>query len=138
MKTLISIPLIILILFTGISVKFASHYCGGYVVATKVSLTGELATCGMESGHEINTLQQILKNHCCDNITSAYSISNNYFASSYNIEEPGQVVTNLLLSPSGYLYNDETLINPAFCEIKPPGNYNPSSVDQKVLCIFRI
>jgi hypothetical protein len=138
MKTLISIPLMILILFTGVSVKFASHYCGGYMVATKVSLTGELATCGMESGYEINDLQQIIKNHCCDNIASAYSISNNYLTSAYNIEEPGQVVTNLLLSPSGYLYSNETFIALSVDGIKPPGNYDPNSVDQKVLCIFRI
>ena len=138
MKTLISIPLLILILFTGISVRFSSHYCGGYIVATKISLTGEMATCGMESGNEINTIQQILKNHCCDNIASAYSISNNYFASSFNIEEPGQVLSNFIPGTSGYICIDETFITPSFNEIKPPGNYTPNSVDRPVLCIFRI
>jgi hypothetical protein len=138
MKTILSIPLIILILFTGVSVKFATHYCGGYVAATKVSLTGELATCGMESGSESKTLQQTLGNHCCDNTLSAYSICNNYFASSFNIEVPGQLVTNLLLSPYGYLSNYETNFNTSLSEIKPPGIYNPNSVDRPVLCIFRI
>ena len=48
MKRIVSIPLLFIILFSGINVKFASHYCGGNFSGTKVSLTGELATCGME------------------------------------------------------------------------------------------
>ena len=41
MKNVISIPLALLILFTGINVQIASHYCGGNFAAAKVSLTGK-------------------------------------------------------------------------------------------------
>jgi hypothetical protein len=138
MKTLISIPLIILILFTGISVKFATHFCGGYVAATKVSLTGELATCGMERQCDKNSLQYTYKNNCCDDITSAYSICNNFFASSYNFDDPGQQVVNMFAVPSGYLSNQETFIITSDSDFRPPGTNHPNSVDRPVLCIFRI
>lgn len=138
MKTFLSIPLIILVLFTGIKVNFAVHYCGGYVAATKVSLTGELATCGMESKSDNNTQQESFNKHCCDDITSAYSICNNYFASSYNFDDPGQQVINMITVPSGYLSNKETIINTSNNDIRPPGTNHPNSVDRPVLCIFRI
>ena len=138
MKSIISIPLIVLILFTGISVKFATHYCGGYVAATKVSLTGELATCGMERQSDNNPLQDTYNNNCCDDLTSAYSICNNYFASSYNFDDPGRQVINMIAVPSGYISNQETIINTSFNDIRPPGTNLPNSVDRPVLCIFRI
>ncbi len=138
MKTLISIPLIILILFTGISVKFATHYCGGYVAATKVSLTGELATCGMERPSDNNSLQDTYNNNCCDDITSAYSICNNYISSSYFVNDPGQQVTYVIDVPADYMSNQEIIINTSNNNIKPPGTNYPNSVTLPALCIFRI
>ena len=138
MKSIISIPLIILILFTGISVKFATHYCGGYVAATKVSLTGELATCGMESKPDYNTQQETFDKHCCDDIISAYSICNNYFASSYNFDNPRRQVINMIAVPAGYLNNQEKFTITSNNDFRPPGTNHPNSVDRPVLCIFRI
>ena len=138
MKSIISIPLIVLILFTGISVKFTTHFCGGYVAATKVSLTGELATCGMERPSDNNSLQDTYNNNCCDDITSAYSICNNFFASSYNFDDSGRQVINMIEVPVGYLSNQETISNTSNNDIRPPGTNHPNSVDRPVLCIFRI
>jgi hypothetical protein len=138
MKTIISIPLIILILFSGISVKFATHYCGGSVAATKVSLTGELATCGMESTTDNNTQHDTFNKHCCDDITSAYSICNNYIPSYHFVKEPGQQVISMIGVPADYLSNQETIINTSNNDIRPPGTNYPNSVTRQALCIFRI
>lgn len=138
MKAILSIPLIILILFSGISVKFATHFCGGYVAATKISLTGELATCGMERPSDSNSLQNTYKNKCCEDVTSAYAIGNNYIPSYCFLKELGQHVINLIAVPAGYLSNQEIVINTSYENIRPPGNHHPNSVDQLVLCIFRI
>ena len=81
MKKILSIPLIMLILFTGVTVNFATHYCGGSVAATKVSLTGKLATCGMEGTSDNKTNEGLYKNHCCDDVTAAYTLSSNYIPS---------------------------------------------------------
>jgi hypothetical protein len=138
MKTLLSIPLVILILFTGINVEFSTHYCGGSVAAIKISLNGEIATCGMESGIDNYSAQQILRNHCCDNIASIYSICNIFSSSSFNIEEQGSSFTNLLFSSVAYKCDFDIPDITIFNKIKPPGNYYQNRVDLPVLCIFRI
>jgi hypothetical protein len=128
----------ILVLFTGINVKFATHYCGGQVAGTKVSLTGELASCGMETDSDNNTHQQAINYHCCDNSVPEYSICNNYFGSSYKIEEPVSQSNELpFLQPVDFS-KSELSIPVSFIEIKPPGIFCPNSVDHPVICIFRI
>jgi hypothetical protein len=138
MKTILSIPLIILILFTGVSVKFATHYCGGNVAATKISLTGEFATCGMTTDSENHTQQQTITHHCCDNTLSAYSICNTYFASAYDAVFNGQVAADNILNPIDYILDKKIIINITNYQSKPPGSFNANSVDRPVLCIFRI
>ena len=138
MKIILSIPLIILILFTGVSVKFATHYCGGYVSDTKISLTGELATCGMESDLESHTQQQTLRHHCCDNTLTTYSICNTFFASTYDADYQGQPLTNNIFIPRDYTIDNKIIIDITNNQSKPPGSFNPNSVDLPVLCIFRI
>jgi hypothetical protein len=138
MRTLVSIPLILLILFSGISVKFATHYCGGYVAATKVSLTGELATCGMEQTSHNNSSQENYRHKCCEDVTSSYSICNNYLSSSYSVNDPGQPVIHTFFVPADILINQVSAINTSFISTKPPGTYSPNSVERPALCIFRI
>jgi hypothetical protein len=138
MKKLISIPLIILLLFSGISVKFATHYCGGFVAATKVSLDGELATCGMEHPSENNSLQDTYNNKCCDDVTSAYSICSNYYPCSYSVNDPGLQVIYTIDIPVDYLYYQQVTINNAGNNIRPPGDNSPNSVTLPQVCVFRI
>ena len=138
MKTIISIPLMLLILFSGISVKFATHYCGGHFAATKVSLTGELATCGMESSSDNNSFGNSFNKHCCDDITSAYSISDNYIPSSYDVKEPWQHVLNLIVVPAGFPVNQEKIVYTSCNSIRPPGINYPNSVARPAICVFRI
>lgn len=138
MKTILSIPLIMLMLFTGISVKFATHYCGGFVSDTKISLTGELATCGMESDAESQTQQQTLRHHCCDNTLTAYSFCNTFFGSTYDVDNQEQQLINNIFIPVDYIIDSKININILNNHTKPPGYFNPNSVDRRVLCIFRI
>lgn len=138
MKTILSIPLIILILFSGVIVSFATHYCEGSVVATKISLTGEQATCGMEQTSSDNPLIDKFVNHCCDNVTSVYSICNTYFPSAYNVEDPILKVISVFVVPYDYLSKPEIANNTLKTNIRPPGCYTPNSVTLPDLCIFRI
>jgi len=138
MKTILSIPLIILILFTGVSVKFATHYCGGNVSSTKISLTGEFATCGMKTDFEHHSQQQTITHNCCDNTLSAYSICNTYFSSTYDAVFNGQAANDNILNPIDYILDNKIIINITNNQSKPPGSFNPNSVDRPVLCIFRI
>jgi hypothetical protein len=138
MKTLLSIPLTLLILFSGINIRYAAHFCGGNLVATKVTFSGELATCGMESKSESKSSDLAFNNHCCDNITTAYSICNNYIPSSLYLKESGQQVTSVTFIPVVNPSDQKILSNYLKTSKRPPGVDHPDSFDCQVLCIFRI
>lgn len=138
MKTFLSIPLILLILFTGISVNFSTHYCHGSVAATKISLKGEIATCGMESGSAVTAAAISLNKHCCDDISSSYSICNIFYSSTYAMEYPCQKVTSIIDVEINSVSN-QAIINITSNEIiKPPGDTYINSITCPVLCVFRI
>jgi len=138
MKTIISIILIILLLFSGISVKFATHYCGGYVAGTKVSLTGELATCGMERQSVDKSLETTCSKSCCEDVTSSYSICNKYVTTSYSFNVQKQQVINMVFVSPCSINGQEALTHPSNNNTRPPGIYHPNSVSRPVLCIFQI
>jgi hypothetical protein len=138
MKKVLSIPLILLILFSGISVKFATHYCHGSVAATKVSLTGEPATCGMESQSVNTPFYNSYSKHCCYDVISAYSICNNYLSSSHIVIYPFQKISCSIDIPTVYIDNQAIASIITNEIIKPPGYNSPNSVDRPLLCVFRI
>ena len=78
MKKILSIPLIILILGSGMTLNVATHYCCGKVAATKVSLSPRLASCGMEIPSVNKLTEDAISKHCCEDKISAYSFDTNY------------------------------------------------------------
>jgi len=135
---MLSIPLIMLILFSGITVNFATHYCGGSVAATKVSLNGELATCGMENNAtDNNSTGDFYSSHCCDDVTAFYSLNCNYIPSFSFVIVLSLQNHFLTERPVDIAFNNTPIISS--CEtIRPPGTNNPNSVDRPVLCVFQI
>jgi hypothetical protein len=138
MKTVLSIPLIILLTFSGISVKFAAHYCGGTVAATKISLTGEPATCGMEKPFVSHSILSIYTNKCCEDVVSAYSLCNNYIASSSLICDSGQNIISIMFSSFPDQVSQQISHNSSDTNVRPPGAYFPNQVSRSVLCVFII
>ena len=138
MKILISIPLIILLFFSGVSVKFATHYCHGNVAATQISFSGELATCGMEELKDICSSQETFGMHCCEDVRSSYSISNIYIPSTFTIEAPiVQDIKNFAI-PADY-HNAQFASDFNHTRIiRPPGTFQIDCLDPQVLCVFRI
>jgi hypothetical protein len=138
MKSVLSISLSVLILFSGINIRYAAHYCGGNVVATKISLSGELATCGMEPGEANNSSSVTIKTHCCEDITSQFTINNTYVASLSTTDLPGQkIIDNGFFSLDHLIIRGYPLIN-FFNDIRPPGNIHSITDLASVLCTFRI
>lgn len=134
MRKIISIPVIILILFSGITVNLAFHYCGGMLADKSISLLGTPASCGMEvdSDHQ----QTGMKRLCCENTLSSYTFNNTYIPTSVKdvsadhenavVEVFSALFTNLAAS-----FSPEVLV-------RPPGGYSPYDVDLVSICIFRI
>jgi hypothetical protein len=139
MKHIIAIPLSLLILFTGINVKIASHYCGGNFAAAKVSLTGKTASCGMEHQSNEKPAEHLFSRHCCDDVISSVSISINYVPSSFcYIPVTGQDINNTFITQDQLAIIQPVTISSVSGSKRPPGRFSPSDVEQQVICIFQI
>jgi hypothetical protein len=139
MKHIIAIPLALLILFTGINVKIASHYCGGNFSAVKVSLTGKMASCGMENQSVAKPSEDLFSRHCCDDVISSVSISTNYVPSSFcYIPVAGQEINNTFITQDQLVIIQPVTISAISGSKRPPGGFSPSDVEQQVICIFQI
>ena len=138
MRKVLSIPLALLILFSGLTVNIATHYCCGMPVETMVSLSGELATCGMEQVKTITSSQEVFTNHCCENVVSSRTFNNNFIPSFYFLNNP-----DFQIIDAAYLPFENSALNSGFKFfsseiIRPPGTNTLFQSKQESLCIFRI
>ena len=138
MKRLLYIPLVLLITFSGISLKYAAHYCKDFQVASKISLTGKLADCGMENQKVNNHEGYNIKSHCCDNLTISFLLNSNYLFKSVLVVEKGN--THYITINSHIISLDRTGESslPVNVLFRPPGSVCPNSVALQSLCTFRI
>ncbi|MGB4292119.1 MAG: hypothetical protein WBJ37_04450 [Bacteroidales bacterium] len=117
----------------------AEHYCGGIFVASKVSFTGNLASCGMSCMEEgINETGQAehLKTHCCDDYRTLLSVANDYkptnntykiFFSFKPVLFPALLIRTR--QPESEIYHNH---------IKPPGYFSINDVNLNDICVLRI
>ena len=139
MRTLLAIPLMLLIPFSGISLKYAAHYCRGNQVATKISLTGELASCGMEQSPEPSVHGMIIKTKCCDNVTTSYSFNGNYIPTYHNtLRQLNNLTAKISFAVTGMPVAYIPIIHDTINISKPPGFNYPDLMDRSRLCILRI
>ncbi|MCJ7448793.1 MAG: hypothetical protein MUO72_13985 [Bacteroidales bacterium] len=141
MKTIISIPLIILILFSGISVKFATHFCGGKIAGSKISISGKLASCGMEDDHKGNSLPIFgtqLSQHCCDDVVTYLGIDTDFTPSFYTVPEYYRVNVKILNVPAGFPLDSSVALSTFCTDASPPCALKFTSVDLSDICVFRI
>ncbi len=130
--------MIILVLFSGISIKYSAHFCSGTVVATMFSLKGGTATCGMEDENGSNTVTDLFKTHCCDNVSASLQFKINYIPSSV------YTIGNLTLQghhsflPYISSIGNSLVYYTTTGNIRPPGSRNFDPCTPESLCILRI
>lgn len=141
MKKSLSILTVLLLVAGMLHFSVARHYCGGTLAATKVSLSGALATCGMEAEYESCRHDQNgdqVESHCCDDDLTSYSIDNNYPPSARTASE---------FSPAKIAVPDMSFLFPSrstevksrtWSDIGPPGILMTSSVDLAEIRTLRI
>lgn len=139
MKYIISILLSGSLLISGMGIRIATHYCGGSLAATRVSLTGVSASCGMEGCDlDHSTLESTFTNLCCENHLSSYFLNDFSSSSTYTVNQPiveiNQIFSLIPNPDAGFaaLVNQE--VNPK----PPPGALFSSHISSSSLCIFRI
>ena len=139
MKKAVSISLTLLMLIAVLHFSIATHYCGGYVAASKISLSGKLATCGMEDGDfDMPQTGTSYHTHCCDNVLTYFGINNNYFPSFTFIPESYNNDFQVFSIPISLAINSISSFKIINTIVNPPGDSDIKSVDLSAICIYRI
>lgn len=118
----------------------ATHFCDGKETAIKISLTGKLADCGMESSEKELPLApetKIIK-HCCDDIVTFCVIDSNYAPSFSFVPETYQFDFQVLAIPIDLSAKSQTDINLLYANVSPPGVLMSTNVALSNICVFRI
>lgn len=139
MKKGISISLIILISIGMLNLSITNHYCGGKIAASKVSLIGHLANCGMEVTDTQVTHSGInFTKRCCNDVVIS-NLTDSYYISSFS-SVPGsyQFKFQILGVPVLYSFYPVPIFKSADTNVIPPGGLMSMQVDLSAICIYRI
>lgn len=120
-------------------ISVAMHYCGVKEVDSKLSLTGKLASCDMETcENEIPSSGTNYTNHCCDDVVTFCVIDNNYAPSFSFVPESYQFNFQVLAIPVALPARSQVDIIPLYARVNPPGALMSTNVDLSNICVFRI
>jgi hypothetical protein len=105
----------------------------------KISVTGKLASCGMEDTDSNSTLPgTYFKDHCCDDEVSVFAVDNNYSASSLEFKAFSPQMLQVFLVPENFTIHSLSTINVRSTDGSPPGDLLLSDVSLPKICVFRI
>ena len=141
MKKAFSILTVFLVLAAMLQITVARHYCGGDLAASKVSLSGKLATCGMEGTEESCPLKlpgRHLKSHCCDDVVTIYFTDNIYTHEFSVLPETNRTNNHVLDLPVSLIAYFLDIKPPFYTDLSPPPFPISTSVDLAEICVFRI
>jgi hypothetical protein len=139
MKKIVPILLSLVMLAAVMHFSVATHYCGGKIAETKVSLTGKLASCGMEDDdNDLPLTGTHYTTHCCDNILVFFGINSNYFPSFASVTESYQPLQQTFSIPADLTLLSLTSVNSIYTSVSPPDALVSTSVDLSDICVFRI
>jgi len=138
-KRALSILAVLLTVASVAHVSVATHYCHGVPVATRVSLSGEYASCGMEETESNCPVHgQYLDRHCCDNSMTFYGIDNTTINTAFQAPEVQRAFNLYTIALSQAVSNN--LFTPAseYSDTGPPQSASIPAVDLPVICQFRL
>lgn len=139
MKRVLSISLSIVMLFALLHISVATHYCGGKIAASCISLSGKLATCGMETDNSGLPLTGTgISRHCCDNDLKFFGISWNYFPTFSSVPESFQNDFQVMHLCAELPVCSAKNIKSFHANVSPPGVPLPNSVDLSEICTLLI
>jgi len=135
----ISILFAFVMIATMFHFSVATHYCGGHIAASKVSLTGELASCGMEgSQKQLPPPGIYFSKHCCEDVVFSYSTDNNYIPSFFNIPDSDQYNYQSSLLTAQHAVILSIVSKSQYSDKSPPGAMRSTNVELSDICVFRI
>lgn len=139
MKKFLSISFSVLILLSVMQLTISTHYCGGVIASTKVSVSGALASCGMEAPiGKCPSTDSHLGSNCCNNKVIVFAVENNYTPSFSEFKTFSQSVLQVFDIPANSQINTLSVLNLSCTNVSPPGSFMVSDVSLPYICVFRI
>jgi hypothetical protein len=139
MKKLFSISIALIMLLSGMQLTISRHYCGGELADSKVSVLGQIASCGMESGTDVcNQPGNHVKSSCCNNKISVYGVDHNYSPSFTEFKAFTQNILQVFIVPERIDFHSFTSIALNITDTSPPGNSLVHAVSLPKICVFLI
>jgi len=139
MKKFLSISFSLLILISGLQLTISTHYCGGKIAASKISVSGDLASCGMEiPAAQCPSTGSHIGSNCCNTKVSVFAIDNNYPPSFSAFKSFSQTVLQVFDIPVSYQIQSLSVLSLYSTNVSPPGNFMVSAVSLPDICVFRI
>lgn len=138
MKKVLSILSAFLIIISVMHISIATHYCGSdHATYEKVSLTGQLASCGMEDSDEKCSEPGIhFEEPCCDDEVAVLAVDDNYAPSFTNFTTLEQHLLQVYFIPVNVNVLSLTTISQISTSISPLGNFWVHAVSLPKICAF--
>ncbi|HAN00220.1 MAG TPA: hypothetical protein DCQ26_16625 [Marinilabiliales bacterium] len=138
MKKLLSISFAFLILLSGMHFSIAVHICSGEIAASKWSITGQKATCGMESPEESCPMHTGIDSNCCHDKIACFVVDTNYSPTSFQDIDVNKKVSRTFDLPVTLVANSIKLSVTSYLNIRPPDKAFANEVFLSKICILRI
>jgi hypothetical protein len=138
-KKATSIAMVLLILAAMLHVSVATHYCGGQIADSRVTFTGKLASCGMESPEKgLPFPVESFSKHCCDDVITICETDSNYMPSFSFVPESNKHDLQILSVLTGLSFDSCPDLVSFYTNVSPPGVLMSTDVDLSNICVFRI
>ena len=139
MRKLVSIALAFLFLLANMHVSVATHYCGGEIAATRVSLSKKTATCGMEIDNQvINHTKTHISSNCCQDEMAIYAVESDFTQAEFQLNHLNQKALYSYYTPEAILLHAITPLSLIPANVSPPGRFPSNAVNLSGICVFRI
>jgi hypothetical protein len=137
MKKVFSILFVAIILISGTHLTLALHFCSGEMAASRFSITGEKATCGMEIPGQTCPMHRGYNTNCCHDKLLTFCVDNFQVNDNQNIELTKSFSNGF---PSHLLKSsiNTGLISYNIPSVFPPGEFLPNDVDLAFIKVFRV
>ncbi len=137
MKKIFTIIIAAMMLASGMRITIDRHYCGGKLADTKISLSGKLASCGMETQEQSCANQLLTDSKCCEDQVSYYGFGSKYFPEYFKLSHSltgKSVSTTPALNPVLGSFEPYGFIT----QVMPPGDKPNLHLSLSQICVLRI
>src|SRR5665811_1993968 len=121
-------------------ITIATHHCGSAdETFEKVSVIGELASCGMEGcDDKCAGPGNHFEEHCCDNSVSILAVNHDYTPSFTNFTVFALHILQVYFIPVNIEFHSLTTIYLISTSVSPPDNFLVHAVSLPKICVFLI